>query len=641
MAIEIADAYVAIHTQMPGVKGDIERALGKADARGAGQKIGKQASDGAGKGFAMGGAIAGITAVLTAGAAQAIGALVSEAIKASDATDKFKKTLDFAGIDGAEVDTLTKSTREYADATIYDLSTIQNTVAQLAANGVKDYDQLAEAAGNLNAVAGGNADTYKSVAMAMTQTAGAGKLTTENWNQIANAIPGASGKLQEAMAQAGAYTGNFREAMEKGEISAEEFNAALLELGTSPVAVEAAKSTDTFEGAIGALRATIVGGLMDALNALKPAITGAIGGLTTGLQFVFDFIKEIGSGIDFGQLAELMSYLSPLGLVFKILEPMLPLIADALMQIATVLGGALAQVLPMILPVLSEIVTLFAGLAAQVLPMLMPIIMMLVDVFADLLVALMPVVMALIDALLPIIQALIPVVVQVLDAFMPLITALVDAFAPILTIIAEALGDILVPILEIVVGIIQVLGNVITWLVKNIVVPFLQGILIPIIVQVGQIFQDVFSGLGDFFSGLWEGISVGFKAMVNFIIDLINGFIGGLNEVGNFISDATGGAIDFSVGKLPHLAEGGVISASRGGTLAVVGEGRYDEAVVPLSPAVLGQLGGGIDDGTQLVLVLDDGTQLSGYVRRQASVVTANEAQARTVKYAGGSRVGA
>ncbi|MGN7149188.1 hypothetical protein ACTHQ6_09380 [Arthrobacter sp. SAFR-179] len=43
-------------------------------------------------------------------------------------------------------------------------------MAQLASNGIKDYTGLTKAAGNLNAVAGGNAYTFKSVAMVMTQT---------------------------------------------------------------------------------------------------------------------------------------------------------------------------------------------------------------------------------------------------------------------------------------------------------------------------------------------------------------------------------------------------------------------------------------------------------------------------------------
>ncbi|MDT2438364.1 tape measure protein, partial [Enterococcus avium] len=71
------------------------------------------------------------------------------------------------------------------------------------------------------------AETFKSVATAMTQTIGTGKLTTENFNQISDAIPGASGKIQAALKEMGAYAGgDFRQAMADGEISAEELNTA-------------------------------------------------------------------------------------------------------------------------------------------------------------------------------------------------------------------------------------------------------------------------------------------------------------------------------------------------------------------------------------------------------------------------------
>lgn len=221
----------------------------------------------------------------------------------SDSTDKFKSTMNFAGFDTGAVEAATKATRDYADKTVYDLTTVQNTTSQLAANGIQDYVGLTEAAGNLNAVAGGNADTFKSVAMVMTQTAGAGKLTTENWNQLTDAIPGAAGKLQEAMLNAGAYTGNFREAMEKGEITADEFNKAIMDLGMTDVAKEAATSTQTMEGALGNLEAAVTGGLTDAFNLFKPAVTGAMtvaadkisafsGKATTGLQGVIKLIRD-------------------------------------------------------------------------------------------------------------------------------------------------------------------------------------------------------------------------------------------------------------------------------------------------------------------------------------------------------------
>ena len=221
----------------------------------------------------------------------------------SDSTDKFKQTMGFAGLDTTAIDQATKATRDYADRTVYDLTTVQNTTAQLAANGVKDYVGLTEAAGNLNAVAGGNADTFKSVAMVMTQTAGAGKLTTENWNQLTDAIPGAAGRIQESMLKGGTYTGNFRDAMEKGEITADEFSAAIMDLGMSDVAKEAATSTSTMEGAMGNLEAAVVGGLTDAFNLFKPTVTSAMsvaadkisafsGKATTGLQGVIKLVRD-------------------------------------------------------------------------------------------------------------------------------------------------------------------------------------------------------------------------------------------------------------------------------------------------------------------------------------------------------------
>jgi tape measure domain-containing protein len=230
-----------------------------------------------------------------------ISELSAEAFSSVDALTKFNETMKFAGFDPTAIKTAKDAIKQYANDTVYDLTTTSNTVAQLAANGVADYLGLTQAAGNLNAVAGGNADTFKSVAMALTQTAGAGKLTTENWNQLANAIPGASGKMQEALLKNGAFTGNFREAMEKGQISALEFNKALMDLGTDPIAVEAAKSTKTFEGAIGQMKAGVVDTFSNILTTIGiDNITGAITTLgnvmQTALQPFLWFIKELKNG---------------------------------------------------------------------------------------------------------------------------------------------------------------------------------------------------------------------------------------------------------------------------------------------------------------------------------------------------------
>ena len=215
-------------------------------------------------------------------------------ISASDGIQKFQSTMGFAGKSAGEIQKLTNASKKYADDTVYDLTDVLNTTAQLGANGVKNYGQLVQASGNLNAVAGGNADTFKSVAMVMTQTAGAGKLTTENWNQLSDAIPGASGKLQEAMKKNGAFTGNFRDAMEKGQISAGEFNKAIMQLGMTDVAKKAAASTSTFEGAFGNMQASFVTAGLDFLNQFKKPITD---GMTAISNAVPKLSKAFGAGL--------------------------------------------------------------------------------------------------------------------------------------------------------------------------------------------------------------------------------------------------------------------------------------------------------------------------------------------------------
>lgn len=266
------------------------------------------------------GAIANLAGNILTSAINGIQNLAGEAINSADALKKFESTMSFAGYDDSTISKAKDDMKLYADQTVYDLDTVANTTAQLAANGIQDYTGLTQAAGNLNAVAGGNAETFKSVAMVMTQTAGAGKLTTENWNQLADAIPGASGKLQEALQKNGAYTGNFRDAMEKGQITADEFNQAIMDLGFTDAAQQAATSTSTFEGAMGNMQAAVVDGLRQIYDAIgSENVTGFINGIADAASAVIPPIKD---GISW-------------------LKDNLPTIAPLLAAIAGAIGGLL------------------------------------------------------------------------------------------------------------------------------------------------------------------------------------------------------------------------------------------------------------------------------------------------------------
>lgn len=324
-----------MRTQMNGAQADInktkseikdlESQMGKSSY--SGEKLGKSVEDAGEKarraegGFTvLKGSIANLAGNILTSAINGIQSLAGEAISSADALKKFESTMSFAGYDDAAISKAKDDMKTYADQTVYDLDTVANTTAQLAANGIQDYTGLTQAAGNLNAVAGGNAETFKSVAMVMTQTAGAGKLTTENWNQLADAIPGASGQLQEAMLKNGAYTGNFRDAMEKGQITADEFNQAIMDLGFTDAAQQAATSTSTFEGAMGNMQAAVTDGLMQIYDAIgSENVTGFINGISDAVSKVIPPIKD---GISW-------------------LKDNLPTIAPLLSAIAGAIGGLL------------------------------------------------------------------------------------------------------------------------------------------------------------------------------------------------------------------------------------------------------------------------------------------------------------
>ena len=105
------------------------------------------------------------------------------------------------------------------------------------------------------------------------------------------------------------------------------------------------------------------------------------------------------------------------------------------------------------------------------------------------------------------------------------------------------------------------------------------------------IFQGIVSFISDyvvkpiagFFTGLWNGVGDGVKGMVNFVIGVLNGMIKGFLAPFNLIIDGLNLIPGVSIKKLsfeiPKLASGGVVSTP---TYALIGEGQYPEAVMPL-----------------------------------------------------------
>nr|DAY64893.1 MAG TPA: tail tape measure [Caudoviricetes sp.] len=479
--------------------GDVDKSAGKS-------------SSGFGKFGAVAGAVGGLVSSGIGMAVDAIGDLTGDIIEASDSADKFKSTLNFAGLDTGTIDALTASTQTYADQTVYSISDIRNVTAQLAANGVQGFDKLAEAAGNLNAVAGGNAETFSSVGMVLTQTAGAGKLTTENWNQLADAIPGASGKLQEAMLKNGAYTGNFRDAMADGEISAEEFNQAIMDLGMTDAAKEAATSTSTIEGAMGNLEASVVGVGTTILDQFKGPLTSGISMLAQGISGL--------SGVFTGLVQTIGPILSQIGTTFQT-------------AFQPVVGIVQSQLLPALQPLMSSLQNLGN--------------------------AVMPVIMAAIQTVAPILATVVSNVIQTMSVIATTVT-------PVITNIAALIQAVL-PVIQ---SVFQSWGSAIQGVI-NAVFPFIQTVVTSVMNVINAIITTVLAAINGDWSGVWEGIqnivsSVwdGIKSIVSGAINAVSGVISsvlnGISGIFSSVWNGISGAVSSAWSGITSAVSSGVSS---------------------------------------------------------------------------------
>ena len=109
---------------------------------------------------------------------------------------------------------------------------------------------------------------------------------------------------------------------------------------------------------------------------------------------------------------------------------------------------------------------------------------------------------------------------------------------------------------------------------------------LTLIITAFKLLWDNCEGFRNFWIGLWEGIKGAVKVGVNGIISMLNWFIGKINNISvslpdwDILGEYAGKDIGFSVAKIPMLAKGGIAT---GPTLAMVGEGRESEAIMPLS----------------------------------------------------------
>ena len=145
------------------------------------------------------------------------------------------------------------------------------------------------------------------------------------------------------------------------------------------------------------------------------------------------------------------------------------------------------------------------------------------------------------------------------------------------------LGDYLAPMWSFMtktaIGVMGTMLTYITNIVDSIITIF-RGIINFITGVFTGNWKKAWEGVSQIFDGIASGLVAIFKVPLNLLIDLINGFIAGLNKIKipDWVPSWMGGGKGFNIKYIPKLATGGVVNQP---TTALIGESGA-EAIVPL-----------------------------------------------------------
>lgn len=233
-------------------------------------------------------------------------------------------------------------------------------------------------------------------------------------------------------------------------------------------------------------------------------------GFAGGLERMGLFARQLWDAISplVPTVLALYQQFSPLGMLFTVLEPLIPLLATQLGAIATVAGATLV-------PFLQSLTPLVAGVLSSVLslvPGLMPVVQALITAFMQLVPAIMP----LIGMVLPVLTSLIPPLVAMLANLVPVILTIINvAVLPLV----QMLGTILPPVISALLPLVQTVFGLVASVITS-VMQIVSGVIGTVLAIIA----------GDW-SGAWNGILQILSGVVNLVVGVVTGLATGLGQL--------------------------------------------------------------------------------------------------------------
>lgn len=258
-------------------------------------------------------------------------------------------------------------------------------------------------------------------------------------------------------------------------------------------------------------------------------------------------------------------------------------------------------------------------------------------------------------------EHLLPLIGQIGEFVLKLVNAALDIYNKFISPIVNWFVATLGPVIAAVIGeVIKLVGSVVGNIAdaaKNIL-KALGGVLDFITGVFTGDWKRAWNGIKEIFKGVFGALFDIAKAPINGIIGLLNGLIAGINavvgqlnkihvEIPDWVPEFGGKSFGINLpmaAKIPYLAKGGLVEQP---TLAMIGEGQYREAVLPLNNEVYSRLaqgivnnggaGGSLADADRIISRLDS---LENSIRGLKIVLVANSREIAESANAGNRLLG-
>lgn len=297
------------------------------------------------------------------------------------------------------------------------------------------------------------------------------------------------------------------------------------------------QSTDDYKGLID--RANELGLVMSE-DSVKAGVV--FGDTLSDVQQSFSAVKN--------QLSS--AFIPILTEVLNLIINNMPVIQQVISSLAPVLTSLLSTALPPLMELAKTLLPVIIQLINQLLPFIETIIQAVLPVILELLDLLLPPLLQIIELVLPLLISLIEPLLPLLEPILSLLQPFIDLLMALIVPLVEILNKILPPIISLLTNIFKIILPMLKTqlsVVASVLSSVFGGALNNIKNQVNlviNVFKNIISFIKNVFTGNWKGawenvknifknIASGlgniFKSPINFIIDVINGFIKGLNKI--------------------------------------------------------------------------------------------------------------